>query len=804
MNLETAIRHGKSGNALLFTGAGYSFGAENSVEGQNGIPTAKALSKILADLSGQDGDYQLTHISQFFMKEKSKEDLIGLLLSYFTIVNVAEHHKILGSIPWSRVYTTNYDDCFEHSSRLTGLDFQPITTDAHPSASEKRCVHINGHISNLTASSLDSQIKLTHSSYSSEDFSNNSWALRLRQDMSYAKAIFFVGYSLADLDVSRILYANPDLIDRTFFITSPDDDPVSTSVLEEYGQVESIGIRLLAEMFESQEYVITSESEHELGWLTEYLIPTNPKRPNDVSSHNLIFKGEIESAMVAYSIGEPTAHYTVNREEISSLVTEINNSRKWHIVHGDLGTGKTVFKEQASFALVQQGYRVFWDSDFDFQKSEDLDYLSSLNDKAVIFIEAEHNKFNAISLLKSVDMQNVCFVFIMRTVLYELAEKSLIAEMDESFAEYDLNILQDTEIEYLIETFNTRGLWSGYTNSVKSDKIGFCRQKCDRSLQRIILSLYENSKIGINIVKEAEVIINSDPEISDLLITSFLITKLQKTPRLRLISNMLPKFDVWKLVKSDKFRAIDEFVRFKHGLVSARSPILASVLLKNAVEPEKLVKLILRIVGSLAAKHRSDDLQHIYENLMKFSFLDGVIEHKKKRQLIVGLYESAKDDPAVSDNADFWLQYAVARLTFEQYGMVETYFDSALSLASGNTKKTVDIENHISRFLLESRMKSNNYPDFFAAFSRAHEIIMDQINRNNNEYFPYKQARQYLQYITFRGIEFTSEELDRFNAACNEIKASASAFRSQPRGRRILRECVFNMDRAIEIASKFC
>lgn len=195
MLFEEALTQALRGNAVLFTGAGFSFGAQNALPApDNMLPTARQFAAHLSRLLGiENGSYDLPIISEFFKSKKGTGELINELIKSFNVTSVAEHHKTIARVPWRRVYTTNYDNCFEMAATQAGLDWIPITLDVSPTGQTHRCVHVNGFVSNLTRENIESQIKLTHSSYSSDSFASSKWAQQFRQDIANSKAIFFVG-----------------------------------------------------------------------------------------------------------------------------------------------------------------------------------------------------------------------------------------------------------------------------------------------------------------------------------------------------------------------------------------------------------------------------------------------------------------------------------------------------------------------------------------------------------------------------------------------------------------------------------
>jgi len=161
-SLESVIARAHAGNTLLFIGAGFLLGSQN----QTGtpIPLAKDLSKAICKLGGVEEDEDLAYSADYYLKYNDPEELIGLLRRVFTILSTKEHHQSISCVDWRRVYTTNYDNCYELAAGVTGKVISPITIDDNPAQNFRRrdiCIHINGAIQLLDEYTLDGSFKLT-------------------------------------------------------------------------------------------------------------------------------------------------------------------------------------------------------------------------------------------------------------------------------------------------------------------------------------------------------------------------------------------------------------------------------------------------------------------------------------------------------------------------------------------------------------------------------------------------------------------------------------------------------------------
>lgn len=128
--ISRAISIINTGRAILFTGAGFSFGCENIF--RESPPMAKALSKLIAKKGGIDEDDDLSYVSDYYLNYKNRNDLLHLLKEHFTIVSSKPYHSQISSMKWKRIYTTNYDNSIEKSATDSKKVIYSLTADDNP------------------------------------------------------------------------------------------------------------------------------------------------------------------------------------------------------------------------------------------------------------------------------------------------------------------------------------------------------------------------------------------------------------------------------------------------------------------------------------------------------------------------------------------------------------------------------------------------------------------------------------------------------------------------------------------------
>jgi hypothetical protein len=806
MELSEAISFAKRGESVLFTGAGFSIGAKNSLPSpDNGIPTARTFSKRLSALISLPETYDLPVISQFYARKKGEHSLVAELLNCFTVTEAAPYHTTIASVPWRRVYTTNYDNCFEFAALRGGIQWIPLTVDAPLTAEKNRCVHVNGHISNLTINSIQGQVRLTHSSYSADSFSNSKWAQQMRQDLSNSRSIFFVGYSRSDIDIARILFRSPELRERTFFVVSPESDEVTTFPLEDFGQVLHIGTERLANLVTETE-LIPQRTEYEYTWLKQYDPSLEPLEPSDKEGLGLLTQGIVNQRHVIWAMAADRAEYMVRRECISDIMKEVDRNHRWFIVHSDLGNGKSMVKHQLSHLLSRRGYDVFWDSDNELNRASDLRRMALGGGLRAVFIDESSDRFEAIDGILALNLQDVLVFVCVRTTLYELGQSKYEGYLPDDYVPLDINRLTDSDVSELVSIFNAMGLWGGLPISGDADKANYIKTECNRSVARLIISAYEHSEVGRQITRGAEKILNSVGAVAEIIVLSFLMNRIGHPPRPTIISEIL-NVDVWPILNSESFRSAGEIIRFENGAIQSRSSIISEFLLRRALRPERLVYFAEKFVRRLSSIKRDPTMHHIFTELQRFPMIERLISETdaegkgvRKREVIIGYFQSLKDIKFCQGSALFWLHYAMARLSFGEFKESTIYFKQAQELAKGSAKDTMEVNNHYARLLLESRMKSEEYADYFEAFEMAHAILLEQINRGTNKHFPFRQAKTYAEFISYRKKDMNPGQVKRFKTACSQISVAISHLQGSIAKSSVVTECKFAMERAQAIA----
>ena len=509
---EDLVKAIESGRAVLFTGAGFSSGCVNFLN--QSPPRAKQLAHNIASLGGFERDDDLAYVSDRYLKENpEREVLIDWLKDNYTLKSTDKAQRNIVNLPWMRCYTTNYDNSIEVSGQEIGKRFQTAVADVPPSQYPKKnlVVHINGSIDRLSAETLDSSFKLTESSYNSaRGFLGSAWFHNFKNDISRCSALVFVGYSLYDIDIKRIVSSCDGL--NVYFVTQKDITEKNLFVYEQYGTVIDCGVENFGDLVKG---VNVSQVDSTLSALEECLYAKETRSVRDEDLERLFMYGIVNQHLVEESLlGEGKGAYFFYRPLLEDVEKSI---AKTHVViTSELGNGKSAFLKQLTPFLLSKSHRVYIIKDSLCDVIADIEMLVSRGKHFVLLID---NYYLEEPIIQHVAQNYSCSEFtIIATARpsFHDRENLKLKEWGLEYVQYSLDYMYDSELDGLVSIIDSLGQWgdlAGLTHEKKKEWVKF---KNDSSLAYFLLALFDSEDIRKRIDDDIKSII-SNPEFKDII-----------------------------------------------------------------------------------------------------------------------------------------------------------------------------------------------------------------------------------------------------------------------------------------------
>lgn len=486
IDIERAMEEALDGNAVLFVGAGFSKESTNINVEDSSFKTGEELARLLCEKCSIPINADLGIAAQFYQNKFGEDMLIELLKKEYTAKSISPSHSIVPNIPWRNIYTTNYDNVLEVAYRNASKRLEVLTPTEKSTSQGRRstvCLHINGTIGRLDRNTLFNEFKLTNTSYLTRDFVDSRWAFLFREDIRLAKAVFFLGYSMYDMDIQRILYTDNSLSEKCFIVMKSVSETDRFS-LSPFGEILEISTSDFLSMVENkrQNYI---PQDKELSFLSfeEQSSIDESKTLTDNDVFDLFMTGNFDRYFISSSMGGHNAPlYYVERSETNSILDIIaHHYRKNILLYSELGNGKTLILAGVALKAINNGVRVFFLKETRENTMQEIDAICQLEGRKLVVIENYPRHIDLIKYFSTKRDDSVSLVVSARTsdndTQLQLLDDALGgAEIEE----FDVNQLKDSEVECFVDMLDHYGLWKQHAHLGRQAKTNQIINKYNR------------------------------------------------------------------------------------------------------------------------------------------------------------------------------------------------------------------------------------------------------------------------------------------------------------------------------------
>jgi SIR2-like protein len=748
MNFSDAIDFCLDGDSQVFLGSGFSRGAINL----NNIPfkTSNDLKNFFLAECGITDDIDLGIACTEYIDKIGLDQYASFLKKEFVAKTVTEEQKHIASLPWKRFYTTNFDNVLEHSALLSGKKKSTIILSDKPSrhSLKNSCIHINGSIDRLNPEDIANSITLSGASYITNNFTSSPWSHLFRQDFCSAKSIFFIGYSLFDLDISRILFSHPELKEKTFFIVEKNPPKWMINKLNGFGHIYQGNVTdFVAKVKDRQStYVPKDLGAESFICLKEFANSDRINEATDDDMFKLLFYGDCSSSLVSSSTrGLSSQPYYTTRLCTSKLLGVMEHEKRNVLIHSNLGNGKSLLVEGLKALATDKYFRVFTVLEDNNQTFRELDVLFAIEGKKILIIDGYPQYLGLIEYISKRKDPDTVLCLTSRSVLHDVFYDRLYSFLPENnIFEMDINKLKKGELDSIIKTLNVYGLWGKQSRLSDIRKKSFLKLQCDRQWQAILLNILSSP----NIRDKFSSIINEIKNKQDHYQTIITILVLNSLGTRLNISKLYALLDDQPF-NNNSFRKnplIREIFDFKRDNIVIKSSVLSRYLLNSSADSYSIVNILILLAKRAESLRNVDPaFDRMFRALTVFGEIQHLLPNRNKIQAVNYYFENIKNMNSCKTNPYFWLQYAIARLVFKDFEKAKVFFDTAYSFAESREHfNPYQIDNHYARYLLDRSIYYENDPNFTDIFRKAAQIINRQILEKRYGHYPFKIARDYL------------------------------------------------------------
>ena len=536
-------------------------------------------------------------------------------------------------------------------------------------------------------------------------------------------ALVFVGYSLYDIEIQKILYENPDFAQKTFFITSPTVSERDRFTLAPFGSCVAIGAENFAEHISL--HLPTFLNERSADLLTsfeKYELCEEKKVPRDTDAERFLMVGDVSDAMLETSIlagdGAPLA---VRRTDVN-IAAEAAIKGSHIAVVSDFGNGKSVFLRCLTILLTQKGNDVYIVDNPDEYNREDLEIIAKSAKRVYLLIDSYDRHTDFLQHFSDLSPANVTLLIAARTTKHERMQDTL-NKLKVNVQEFVIDELDKTEIEKLVEIIDNIGLWADLVTLDADKKSNLINEKHRGQLQQTLLSILQAPQM---VTRVAEIVksIFAKNTYKDTVFAISVLSALDFPLKPSLISEVAGNDEIYNstLRSNEDFKSL---VRIERGLVFARSSVFCLTLIRNHFISTYIVDQLLNIAKRMDTHGASNQQNEILKALLRFSGVERLFPERQKINNLVRYYEEVKRRITwLKQDPHYWLQFGMALLAHDEYVKSQRMLTQAYEWAAKKKNyHTMHIDMQQSRLYMKMSAKEADATQSFKYFTKGLEFL---------------------------------------------------------------------------------
>lgn len=722
-----------TGNAILFTGAGFSLDLV-SLNGKHPL-RASDLSKEICKIAEIESDDDLKYSADVCISKKYTAKLINLLRDYYTIKSVGENISdtdLICSVKWRRFYTTNYDRGLEIGLTNNQKKYQTIGIDSDVSKyikAENPVIHLNGFIDNLSEETLNSSFKLSNSSYVDSDLSDSpNWRYFFNQDLDKCSALVFVGYSLYDIDIEKLLHENDNLKNKTYFITEKNVSPKNQFRFKKYGKILSIEKHGFAELIKNNATSFSTALKAIRGFVP-YSEDVLKDDIRDIDIQNFLLYGKNQEALAASILLSVNAnrHFAIHRKDlISDVMSRININRNVLLL-SNYGNGKTCLLWQIATALFQQAKEVYFLSDSNIDYFEELKMLSQSSEKIkYIIIDDCMSKKDFFKNFAFLQPANVCLICADRTEVIKKWYGDVFQEEIFDFTSIPVDNLSDFEFQSFNDILDFVGLWGKLAGTGIDTKKRFLEdENIHIQFSTALLKLLKSPVITEKINELCKTFL-TDEKYQNFVFAVCYLRIIGIKPYFNLVYELSDSDLIYSPLLSNN-ENFSQIFTLRNDYVEVSDVFAKYFMSSNLISGEKIIDRLYFIVRKFDNYSDRDYFQNaIFRSALRFHIVSGLLPENNRKVMLLDYYEQLKTIlPWLKSDPNYWMQYAMAKMMWNKlYDDAQKLLDTSYSVAEHKYEYDVSkIDNQQARLYLLIAQVRTVESDRFAYFQRADSIL---------------------------------------------------------------------------------
>lgn len=708
-NFSAALQKGRQGKAVLFCGAGASldsigFGCEE-------LPAASPLLGKFNEFLGKN--FSKLPIAASKVADASLQDYFRIITDCFKVQAVSDDMKRIMNYPWSKVYSTNYDDSVEISCQKIGKKGQTLTAADKPSdvlPGRLPIVHLHGFVNHFRIDTIREECILDYSSNIANKVYEGPWATELKNDISTADIVVFLGYSLYDPEIAKLVLQGGNSKKKIFFVNSKIEDEELTYMQEMFGSplhIEKDGFARIVEALpggagdEKRSYVcFKSASEQEV----------EHRNVNYEDLSDLFLFGKIQDKLLQADVIGESSRYVIRPAIVETIKDELQRGVGLISIYSPLGHGKTVLSKILGSELSKEN-DVFFAVRNQGNFMEELRLIIKNNNRPIIIVDDYYKFLKHHRDMASLKSEDVVYIFTSRLSVHETRKDALPAQfLNHEVLDLRIGELAQSDADALVPLTNQAGMWRALSELSDAEKakklISTGPGGYQANFANILVGLMNSSEMIGRIRKELQILKELSKDAYDVVLLSIYLEFTNNHVDDYVIDQTL-RVDLSNIHSSQStsnvFRVFFNLENQSGGYFAGS--IFAKYAMEKICDHGDLIEVIENSANNLAdSSPLFEEMRLVMVDLLRFNYLKVIASQDQHRlRRIRDLYSNLSSNPNLNRDDLFWNAFGMCQRALKDFDAAVNHFRTSISYAKNRGRNYVPYhaQNQLIVCLLE-------------------------------------------------------------------------------------------------------
>lgn len=707
-------------NSVLFLGSGFSAGAFNIANEK--LPAGQSLLERLAAALGEPhSEHDLKSAADAFAN-RFDMSLYDILYTTFTVSTVLGYQKEILSLPWARIYTTNYDDMV-NSVKGGAYPIFTFDDDKPRNLPESFAVYLHGSIRKATEENAERQLILNSLSYDMITRDHPTWFYEFQRDRRTFDACYFMGFSLGDHHITGLMAAGETSARRTHFITRNPPSNQLANRAPPYGEIVPIGFdgfAALAKTLPATPKPANPRSLESFKLLERGLDAKPLVDPTPIEIINLVTFGNFSQSRF-FNTTRDDSYVTRRSKSVESALT-LFQANKTVLIHSRLGNGKTIFTSILARDASEEGYKCYLWRRAGKRLAQDLEVIRDEGRALIIFDDYDAAVDNIERV--SAGVPNAKFAVTIRSGQQDVRLHEVLEKLPEPMKRVNLDFFTEDDKDQLRALLDRAGARTEGFDGIITDA---------RDIREIVMRLYDHAQIR-------EKISGSIEKASGALVRILSLASLVKWAGVELEDSDFQEFadsDVYAELKKSGGLGAD-FMSGTDDRVEMRSALLSEYLIQKILPAKEILDACYTITTKSTRRRRDRVYRLLASVLMKDSSLKHLLKYHTGVDLLLAKhYSRLSDDKVVNGEPLFWLQYAIFMKRTGEIAKARMFLNTGYDRASAiEGFKTFQLDTQaLSIYLLEEIVSTSPTVDGLEEILASIQLVSDMITEESHRQY---------------------------------------------------------------------